>query len=53
MYSVTYLIILGGRIHIFSFEQQLDLLLKISLLFIGGDTLVFIANCGMYGMYRT
>ena len=47
MYSVTYLIILSGRIHTFSFEQQLYLLLKIALLFVGGDTLVFIANYGM------
>jgi hypothetical protein len=47
MYSVIYLIMLSGRIYTFSFEQQLDLLLKIALVFIGGDTLVFIANYGI------
>jgi len=47
IYSFMYFIILSGRVGTFSLEKQLDILLGISLLCIGGDTLVFIANCAV------
>jgi len=47
MYSTMYFVILCGRVGTFTLEKQLEILLMISLICMGGDTLVFIANCAV------
>ena len=47
VYSFMYFVVLCGRVGTFSFEKQLETLLGISLICMGGDTLVFIANYGI------
>jgi hypothetical protein len=42
-----YFVILYGRVGTFELEKQLETLLMISLICMGGDTLVFIANYGI------
>jgi len=44
VYSAMYFIVLCGRVGTFELEKQLLSLLGISLLCMGGDILVFIAN---------
>lgn len=47
MYSFMYFVVLSGRVGTFELEKQLEILLGISLICMGGDTLVFIANYGV------
>jgi len=44
IYSVAYLIIAAGYIRYASFLEQIERLLIISIIFLGGDTLILIAS---------
>jgi len=48
IYSVAYLIIAAGYMRTVPFLEQIERLLLISIIFLGGDTLVFISSLALH-----